>query len=357
MYLASFLMDRASINTSLIWASFHHSLFPSSVCHSPSFSIKAKMHKTTTTTVVNTPLHESFSPTAGWLSKMSSLPFGRSRWISRFFVLLDSELRFYKDEHSESPSQILNLRQIAQVIRAPTLNHPYCFRLEPKQSQKNHASRPWIIECKSEVDMETWVSAIQSRINKYSPASSPLSLNLDSPAKPIMTSRVVSTASVNSITMTSPEVYRMPALPLRCINMVRGEESEDDEEEQNSIKQSLLSRRNKKLAPIITRPSCSANCSPQSSLPLYSGSLSAISSSSTLPSPTGAVLGSSQLISPGIIDRYSNYVSKENIKNNQTPVVTQGVVRVHHQEKKQSGTISLESSSPTYLMYKKRFHL
>lgn len=38
------------------------------------------------------------APVAGWLTKMISLPFGRSRWISRFFVLLDSELRFYKDE-------------------------------------------------------------------------------------------------------------------------------------------------------------------------------------------------------------------------------------------------------------------
>lgn len=40
----------------------------------------------------------TYSPVAGWLTKMISLPFGRSRWISRFFVLLDSELRFYKDE-------------------------------------------------------------------------------------------------------------------------------------------------------------------------------------------------------------------------------------------------------------------
>lgn len=40
----------------------------------------------------------TYLPVAGWLTKMISLPFGRSRWISRFFVLLDSELRFYKDE-------------------------------------------------------------------------------------------------------------------------------------------------------------------------------------------------------------------------------------------------------------------
>ncbi|CAO3633026.1 unnamed protein product [Mucor fragilis] len=296
-------------------------------------------------TTIFSPHCDSFSPAAGWLSKMVSLPFGRSRWISRFFVLLDSELRFYKDEHSESSSQVLNLRQIAQVIPAPTLQHPYCFRLEPKQYQQqaDHALRPWIIECKSEIDMEMWVSAIKSRISKYSPVSSPLLR----PA-PQTHRSTISIASVSSIVMTSPEVYRMPALPLRCTNMVW--EGEQDE----SRKESLLARRNKKLAPIVTQPSSSSSsitCSPQPSLPLYSGSLSAMSSSSTLPSPTGAVLGCSLLISPGIIDRYSSYPSKETHTN-------QAVLRVDHQEEnKQCDAMSLESSSPTYLMYKKRFHL
>lgn len=52
----------------------------------------SSIHTTTTTT------NSTTAPVAGWLTKMISLPFGRSRWISRFFVLLDSELRFYKDE-------------------------------------------------------------------------------------------------------------------------------------------------------------------------------------------------------------------------------------------------------------------
>lgn len=37
-------------------------------------------------------------PIAQWLTKLIVLPFGRTRWSSRFFVLLDSELRIYKDE-------------------------------------------------------------------------------------------------------------------------------------------------------------------------------------------------------------------------------------------------------------------
>ncbi|CEP09337.1 hypothetical protein [Parasitella parasitica] len=299
---------------------------------------------------VITPQHQLYSPTAGWLSKMVSLPFGRSRWISRYFVLLDSELRFYKDEYSEVASQVLNLRQIAQVIPASTLQHPFCFRLEPKQQPGDHVLKPWIMECKSESDMETWICAIQSRIIKYSPAPSPLLLHQKSPTKSNASNRNVSIASLDSVRMTSPEVYRMPMLPLRCTNLIRGEE--DD-----STRESLLSRRNKKLAPIVTQSSSSSFiCSPQPSLPLYSSSISAVSSTSTLPSPTGAVLGYSLLISPGIIDRYSNYTSKD-AGNNQAPLVSQGVLEVQHQEKKECDTISLESSSPTYLMYKKRFRL
>jgi hypothetical protein len=37
-------------------------------------------------------------PITNWLSKLTSLPFGRTRWISRFFVLLDNEIYVYKDE-------------------------------------------------------------------------------------------------------------------------------------------------------------------------------------------------------------------------------------------------------------------
>lgn len=42
------------------------------------------------------------TPMAGWLAKMTPLPFGKSRWQDRFFVLLDTELRYYKDEVSSN---------------------------------------------------------------------------------------------------------------------------------------------------------------------------------------------------------------------------------------------------------------
>lgn len=208
---------------------------------------------------------------------------------------------------------------MCQVIPTPTTQHPFCFRLEPQTT--GNISRPWIIECKTEVDMENWIAAIQSRITKYaSPASSP---GIQSPKTPHDTSstRVVSVYSIaNNV---SPEIYRVAALPLRCTNMTF-----DDQE-----KESLLSRRNKKLAPIVTQQQAEA---PQ---------LSAYSSASSItPSPTGAVLGS--LISPSIIDRYSQY----NHKNNRPlPIITKGVYNDEIKEE--------EPSSPTYLKYKKRFGL
>lgn len=37
-------------------------------------------------------------PASGWLKKKTHLPLGGSRWALRYFILLDSELRVYKDE-------------------------------------------------------------------------------------------------------------------------------------------------------------------------------------------------------------------------------------------------------------------
>jgi hypothetical protein len=290
------------------------------------------------------------TPVAGWLTKMISLPFGRSRWISRYFVLLDSELRFYKDEvrkmsnmskkklllitllflftqHSDSASQIMNLRNICQVIPTPTTQHPFCFRLEPQQSYTSDSvTRPWIIECKSEMDMENWISAIQSRIDKYnnSTSSSPNMMTTPPPPPPPPSSdRIVSSYSM--MNNTFPEFYRVATLPLRCTNLTLDNEEVEE-------KESLLMRRKKKLAPIVTQ--MEEEVSYYQSPPSTCSSLSLIS-------PTGAVLGT--LISPSIIDRYSQYKHQT---NSQTIVIPE------------KETTRCESpSSPTYLMYKKKFHL
>lgn len=260
----------------------------------------------------------------------------------------------------------MNLRKIRQAIPTPTTQHPFCFRLEPQQSSEN-AIRPWIIECKSQSDMETWIAAIQSRIAKYSTSikspchtSSPaasllLSPKINSAAAPETsksTPRIVSTCSI--MNNVSPEVYRMPALPLRCTNLT----SFDDDEEEG--KESLLSRRNKKLAPIIT-----INRQQQEEIVIEEEEVAPQSSyststlcSSTLPSPTGAVLG--PLISPGIIDRYSQYNNKALMQSSSQPslIISTKEALLYQQKQQQAEKEEGEqSSSPTYLMYKKRFRL
>lgn len=211
--------------------------------------------------------------------------------------------------------------------------------------------RPWIIECKSETDMNNWVTAIKTRILKYTPVSSPSSLLFS----PTLSPKHSSQTTVNSIdslivpAAAAPEFYRMPTLPLRCTNLTKEEVKKD----------SLLMRRNKKLAPIVTLSSPL----PQQQQ-LYSDvslSSAASSCSSALPSPTGAVLGP-LLISPSIIDRYSPYngSSKKSNSSNMTDSYsnTNGAHPCRYQENADCDTMSLESSSsPTYLMYKKKFRL
>lgn len=179
--------------------------------------------------------------------------------------------------------------------------------------------------------MESWISAIQNRVKKYaspisSTSSSPAILSPKTPhqSETQTTTRVTSTYSI--LNNTSPEFYRVATLPLRCTNLTFNDEE----------KETLLHRRNKKLAPIVTHQKSE---SPQLPSASYS------TTSSLTPSPTGAVLG--PLISPGIIGRYSQY---NNQNNHPLPMMTKGVC--YQQQIKEE-----ECSSPTYLMYKKKFHL
>ncbi|KAI8137492.1 hypothetical protein BJV82DRAFT_674712 [Fennellomyces sp. T-0311] len=111
------------------------------------------MNYQNTITVTNAPL-------AGWLAKLTALPFGRSRWQQRFFVLLDSELRYYKDEHSDSASHVLSLHGVREVIQMALPNHSFCLRLEPRSTK----IKPWTLACASQVDLETWMNALQKRL-------------------------------------------------------------------------------------------------------------------------------------------------------------------------------------------------
>ncbi|KAI8087033.1 uncharacterized protein B0P05DRAFT_569938 [Gilbertella persicaria] len=275
---------------------------------------------------------------------MISLPFGRTRWISRYFVLLDSELRFYKDEHSDSPVQVLNLRQVYQVIPAPNAQHPFCFRLEP--SQQGQWIKPWVIECKNEFDMKNWLAAIKNRLKKN---------NEDK--------RSHRAASTISVTDASPEMYRLPTLPLRCTNL---------ESERTVKKEPLLSRRKQTLAPIVTDPSFLFQPQLTISPPILNQKRrrssfllpSSVSSASTVPSPTGAVIGPldiphddmSKPVKPSL--SYAQYVSSTILldriqqKDSYKQLVPQPSLQKGQQKECE---VSLES--PTFLTYKRRFRL
>ncbi|KAI8349405.1 hypothetical protein BD560DRAFT_410301 [Blakeslea trispora] len=330
---------------------------------------------------------KSTTPVAGWLTKMISLPFGRTRWISKYFVLLDSELRFYKDEHSDNPSQVLNLRHVYRVIPTPTSQRPFCFRLEPKKEPQS--TKPWVVECKNEFDMENWISAIEERILKHSSTTS----SFDSKHK-----RLPSVVSVNTLVAASPAIYRSPVLPLRCINV----------EEEVIKKEPLLSRRKQTLTPIITdhillqqqqqqpplpiqplpehplpeRPlpeqSLSEQCSAETSISPHqifynqkrrrsSFQLpSVISSSSTLPSPTGAVIGPVEMfdyldnrkIAKASLfshNQCSHYLFSERSQQRENYKIQLTTSPCSQSVRQKECEVSLDS--PTFLMYKKRFHL
>ncbi|CEP13519.1 hypothetical protein [Parasitella parasitica] len=117
-------------------------------------------------------MDSSSTPLSGWLHKLTTAnTFGASRWQSRYFVLLDSEMRYYKDEHSVNASRTVNLGDIAQVIKTSLPNHPFCFRLEPTLYAKQHQytkqqKKIWTMKCKSQIELDLWVSALNYRLYK-----------------------------------------------------------------------------------------------------------------------------------------------------------------------------------------------
>ncbi|KAL9558546.1 hypothetical protein MBANPS3_000836 [Mucor bainieri] len=158
------------------------------------------------------------TPLSGWLQKLTTTnAFGASRWQSRYFVLLDSEMRYYKDEHSVTASRTVNLGDISKVIMTSSPNHPYSFRLEPTlyAQQSKNQKKIWTMECRSATELELWVSAINYRLCKLlkldedeeqeeqagivSPTLQPFSTPEQKRAQPLMSLfRVLTTSSSES---------------------------------------------------------------------------------------------------------------------------------------------------------------
>ncbi|KAG1057361.1 hypothetical protein G6F43_000791 [Rhizopus delemar] len=108
---------------------------------------------------------------SGWLFKLSSTnKFGASKWQSRYFVLLNTELRYYRDEHAVNSSSTINLADVSKVIRTGFFNHNYCFKLETtadyKQRNPKHQQKTWTMECHSEYELDMWLAAINHQLAK-----------------------------------------------------------------------------------------------------------------------------------------------------------------------------------------------
>ncbi|KAI7866665.1 hypothetical protein BDF14DRAFT_1882442 [Spinellus fusiger] len=285
----------------------------------------------------NTNVDVSDAPRAGRLSKLTGYHFGRSRWQSRFFVLLNSELRYYKNEHAETPCYVLDLHDVDQIVFAPTPSHPFCFRLEPilctqispiatesKKEKSSKAQRPWTIECQSEIDMELWVAAIRSRLTKLSPKmphsqqqspSTQSSRFLPSFFRKTTTSPIVDIASCPSPLASVPSCRPMNRNPLPNMNVVS----------------SFSQRRGILLAPIVVPiPQHSHTLSDASNL-----SFETVSVESDIQSPEYVLAPSSGI-------EYDDLQSKRSIS-----VLELSDLNVS----------TLDTASPTFLLYKERFRL
>ncbi|KAI9252618.1 hypothetical protein BY458DRAFT_522858 [Sporodiniella umbellata] len=176
--------------------------------------------------------HNTHLPIAQWLSKQITLPFGRSRWSPRFFVLLDNELLIYKDELTEHLSHTIHLSRISSV----SVQKTDCFQLNFVDQE-----RPMVIQCKSEKELNKWTRAVKERM--------------------VYPKRKTDSVLLDELSIES-HLYRLPTQPLRCTN----------------FESALLERRQKKLEPIRT-----SSLSTSSSTPSISPNVT--------PSPTGAIVG------------------------------------------------------------------
>lgn len=109
--------------------------------------------------------------TSGWLYKLSSAnKFRSSKWQLRYFVLLDTELRYYKNEYSIDASNTINLRNVSSVEKTSHPKHNYCFNLKMTENYKEKNSKcqkTWTMECNSEHELDIWLAAINLRLSNF----------------------------------------------------------------------------------------------------------------------------------------------------------------------------------------------
>lgn len=165
--------------------------------------------------------------TSGWLHKLSSAnKFRSSKWQSRYFVLLDTELRYYKNEYSIDASNTINLRDVSNVEKTSYFNHNYCFKLKMTEKYKEKNSKcqkTWTMECNSEHELDIWLVSINlrlSNLNKLSKQAFNSILQSSKSTKNLISRR-------RGIILTSLETESLPVL--------------DDDIHSCSSKESILS--------------------------------------------------------------------------------------------------------------------
>ncbi|ORZ15338.1 hypothetical protein BCR42DRAFT_492258 [Absidia repens] len=123
------------------------------------------------------------TPKSAWLKKLT-LTMGRPRWQSRYFVLLETEIRYYKDEYAATPNYIWSLRDIDHVKQVTMAGQNYCLSLEPTMTEllgncTANKKKSLILCFQSAIDMKNWQQEIASRLTRLIPCA-PLEVPLPS---------------------------------------------------------------------------------------------------------------------------------------------------------------------------------
>lgn len=279
------------------------------------------------------------TPCSGWLSKLSSNNrFGTSRWQSRYFILLDTELRYYKDQHSITASRTINLRDIARVVITDLPNHPFTFRLEPTLYYQRHQSskkqKNWAIECHTEFELEAWVAAINLRLSRliyyYCPQQDKQKEDIvfpESKHNSTLLLRALTTSSHSSSSSSSSgsSIYSSNEQPIA-----------PQPRPLRRSKPSISRRRGVILSPLEMEPI------PGLESDIISSS-SCSSRSSSLPSPIVETSTSS----------ISNETIMEELDEEEIFTETMG----HADKVTVHDAYLLDASSRTFALYKERFHL
>lgn len=275
------------------------------------------------------------TPLSGWLNKLTTAKtFGGSRWQSRYFVLLDSEMRYYRSEHSITASRTINLRNVSKVMSVSFPNRAYCFKLEPTlyyQSQHlKDEKKVWTIECQSQYELESWVDAINDRLLRLcfeeesqpeviSPSLQPFSTPEQKRQEPLLSlTRAITSAS--NMSNSSSGSYTTTA--------TETSESEDIESQQLYTPQRRPLNRSR---PTISRRRGVLLC------PLDICTIPGLETSDMLSS------SSSKEMSP--VNANEEPDEEENSQSRQANKVTVQNAYV------------LDTTSPTFALYKERFHL